>query len=55
MLQKLPVSAPRDAMLLDGDARVAMAMGDHANRFAAGSLHGGWRPVATYSASERLS
>jgi len=35
-------------MLLDGGHSSAMAIGGHAKGAPVGTLHGGWRPVATY-------
>src|ERR1700730_4761552 len=44
--KNLPISGPRDGMLLDGGGSSSMAIGEAAKGIAAGR-YGGWRPVAT--------
>jgi Phosphodiester glycosidase len=48
MLQKLADRGAKDGMLLDGGGSSSMAIGKHAEGVPAGTLYGGWRPVATY-------
>jgi hypothetical protein len=48
MLERLAKVGACDAMLLDGGASSAIAIGEGARDVATGPLFGGWRPVATF-------
>jgi hypothetical protein len=48
VLEQLAKLGARNAMLLDGGASSAMAIGEGGRGLASGALHGGWRPVATF-------
>jgi hypothetical protein len=48
MLQKLADLGAKDGMLLDGGGSSSMAIGQRAEGIQAGTVFGGWRPVATY-------
>jgi len=48
MLQKLADLGAKDGMLLDGGDSSSMAIGKGARGVSAGTVYGGWRPVATH-------
>jgi hypothetical protein len=48
VLEQLAKLGARNAMLLDGGASSAMAIGEGGRGMASGALLGGWRPVATF-------
>jgi hypothetical protein len=48
LLQKLADLGAKDGMLLDGGGSTSMAIGKGAIGDLAGTLYGGWRPVATH-------
>jgi hypothetical protein len=48
LLQELADLGAKDGMLLDGGGSSSMAIGNGAIGVAAGTVYGGWRPVATY-------
>jgi hypothetical protein len=48
LLQELAELGAKDGMLLDGGGSSAMAMGKGAAGVSAGTVYGGWRPVATF-------
>jgi hypothetical protein len=48
LLEKLAILGAKDGMLLDGGGSSSMAVGQDALGVRAGTVYGGWRPVATY-------
>ena len=48
MLQKLADLGAKDGMLLDGGSSSSMAIGKGARGVSAGTVYGGWHPVATH-------
>ena len=48
ILQKLSDLGAKDGMLLDGGFSSSMAFGNGAKGVAAGTVYGGWHPVATH-------
>ena len=48
LLQELAELGAKDGMLLDGGGSSAIAIGKGAAGVSAGTVYGGWRPVATY-------
>ena len=48
LLQRLADLGAKDGMLLDGGSSSSIAIGREARTVRPGTLHGGWRPVATF-------